>query len=151
MNSYFQSPSSLRGYEFPAFSGAPLSPELSAKSFEAPVTEPLYLSGARALGEPQQASPTQPGGEAAAPQPGWGENLAKFLGGVGKLGAGLGAGIAAARGNMPMAGQLLSGYYEDKTEDRDGDSLAKALATLKEAGLISKFTLDTGSDTTKVV
>jgi len=150
MSDYFQSQQSLRGYEFPAFSGAPLSPELTAASFTTPIEIP-FLSGTRALGEPQQPSPTQPGGEAAAAQPGWGEQWAKFLGGVGKLGAGLGAGIAAARGNMPMAGQLLSGYYEDKTEDRGGDSLAKALATLKEAGLISKFTLDTGSDTTKVV
>lgn len=151
MNDYFQSPTSLRGYEFPAFSGAPLSPELTAKSFTTPVTEPLYLGGARALGESQQPSPTQPGAEPTQAQPGWGEQMAKFLGGIGKLGAGLGAGIAAARGNMPMAGQLLSGYFEDKTGDTSGDSLAKALKTLKESGLISNFTLDVGSDTTKVV
>jgi hypothetical protein len=83
-------------------------------------------------------------------QPGWGKQLGDFLGGVGKLGAGLGAGIAAARGDMPMAGQLLSTYFQDKTGDKDESeesSLAKALRDLKEAGLIS-FQLNTGDKNT---
>lgn len=151
MADYFKTPVSLQGYNFQPVAGAPTSPNLTASSFTTPVTEPLYLSGARALGEPQQPSPTQPGAETQAPQAGWGDQWAKLFGGIGKLGAGLGAGIAAARGDMPMAGQLLSSYFEDKTGDTTGDSLAKALKTLQEAGLISAFTLDTGDDTTKVV
>ncbi len=151
MSEYFNSPGSLAGYKFDAVPGAPSSPTFSPSSFTSPVTEPLYLSGARALGEPQQPSPTQPGAGPAQTQPGWGEQWAKLFGGIGKLGAGLGAGIAAARGDMPMAGQLLSNYFEDKTGDTSGDSLAKALKTLQDAGLISAFTLDVGDDTTKVV
>jgi hypothetical protein len=151
MSVYFNSPSSLGNFNFQPVPNAPTSPTFTADSFTTPVTEPLYLSGARALGEPQQPSPIQPGAETQAAQPGWGENWAKFLGGIGKLGAGLGAGVAAARGDMPMAGQLLSSYFEDKTGDTSGDSLAKALKTLQDAGLISAFTLDTGDDTTKVV
>ena len=88
-------------------------------------------------------SPAQPGAE-----PGWGKQWADFLGGIGKLGAGLGAGVAAARGDMPMAGQLLSTYFQDKTGDKDESgesSLEKALRALKESGLIS-FNLDTGED-----
>ena len=152
----YRNPISFSGYNFAdstRFSG--FKPENLDKAFEfsgnVQLPDDLYLGGARALGEPQQASPTQPGGEAAAPQPGWGEQWGKLLSGIGRFGAGLGAGIAAARGDMPMAGQMLSSYFEDKTGDTSGDSLAKALKTLKDAGLISTFTLDTGDDTTKVV
>jgi DNA-binding PadR family transcriptional regulator len=51
---------------------------------------------------------------------------------------------------MPMAGQLLSTYFQDKTGDKDESeesSLAKALRDLKEAGLIS-FQLNTGDKNT---
>jgi hypothetical protein len=98
------------------------------------------LPGLSPAGAP---SPVQPGAE-----PGWGKQWADLFGGIGKLGAGLGAGIAAARGDMPMAGQLLSTYFQDKTGDRDESqesSLAKALRDLKESGIIS-FNLDTGDD-----
>lgn len=88
-------------------------------------------------------SPAQPGAE-----PTWGKQWAELFRGIGKLGAGVGAGIAAARGDMPMAGQLISTYYQDKTGDTDESgesSLEKALRALKESGLIS-FNLDTGDD-----
>ena len=45
-----------------------------------------------------------------------------------------------------MAGQLLSGYFQEKTGDKDESgesSLVKALRALKESGIIS-FKLDTG-------
>jgi hypothetical protein len=88
------------------------------------------------LGSAGAASPTQPGRT-----PGWGEQAKSLLEGIGKLGYGLGAGIAAARG-MPMAGMMLSNYYEDKTGDREqasGSSLEKALKALREAGIISSL------------
>ncbi len=117
---------------------------------------PLYLSGNRALFEPlpglsgisgpRGASPVMAGSEPSTKAAGWGEQVGSLLQGIGKLGAGLGAGIAAARG-LPMAGQMLSGYYEEKTGDRDQSeesSLEKALKALREAGLISALSLDTG-------
>ncbi len=152
----YRNPISIPGYNFAnSTSFSTFKPEDLDRAFkfssENQLLDDLYLGGARALGEPQQASPTQPGGEVAASQPGWGEQWNKLLSGIGKFGAGLGAGVAAARGDMPMAGQLLSSYFEDKTGDTSGDSLAKALKTLNDAGLISTFTLDTGDNTTKVV
>ena len=98
------------------------------------------LPGLSPAGAP---SPVQPGAE-----PGWAAQWNQFLTGLGKGAAGIGAGIAAARGDMPMAGQLLSTYFQDKTGDRDESkesSLAKALRELKESGLIS-FNLNTGDD-----
>lgn len=88
-------------------------------------------------------SPVQPGSE-----PGWASQWNQFFKGLGQGAAGIGAGIAAARGDMPMAGQLLSTYFQDKTGDKDESeesSLEKALRALKESGLIS-FNLDTGED-----
>jgi hypothetical protein len=129
----FTNPPNLQGYEFKAPSG------INYDVFRPDLGNVLGLDF-KGLGESSAPSPTQPGAE-----PGWGKQLGDFLGGVGKLGAGLGAGIAAARGDMPMAGQLLSTYFQDKTGDKDESeesSLAKALRDLKEAGLIS-FRLNT--------
>lgn len=116
---------------------------------------PAYLTGNRALFEslpalggisgPAQASPVMAGSEPPSKTSGWGEQVGSLLQGIGKLGAGLGAGIAAARG-MPMAGQMLSSYYEEKTGDKEPgeSSLEKALKALREAGLISPLKLDVG-------
>jgi hypothetical protein len=54
---------------------------------------------------------------------------------------------------MPMAGQLLSNYFQDKTGDTDESgesSLEKALRALKESGLIS-FKLNTDDDSDKLM
>ena len=116
---------------------------------------PAYLTGNRTLFESlpalggisgrAQASPVMAGSEPPAKTSGWGEQVGSLLQGIGKLGAGLGAGIAAARG-MPMAGQMLSSYYEEKTGDKEPgeSSLEKALKALREAGLISPIKLDVG-------
>lgn len=138
MSSPFNTPISVAGSDFR------VDPTLISGRSETPGIYGKF----GVLDGPQKSSPVQPGAE---PQGGWGDQLSKFLTSVGRLGAGLGAGIAAARGNMPMAGQLLSSYFQDKTNDTEGDSLAKALKTLQDAGLISKFTLDVGSDTTKIM
>lgn len=124
----------IAGYEFKAPTGVnyDFRPDLGGVIGDLPGLSPASAP-----------SPAQPGAEQ-----GWGKQWADFLGGVGKLGAGIGAGIAAARGDSPMAGQLLSTYFQDKTGDRDESSessLEKALRALKESGLIS-FKLDTGDD-----
>jgi len=120
---------------------------------------PAYLSGNRASYEPlpslggiagpSKASPVMAGSEPPSKSTGWGEQAKSFLQGLEKFGVGLGVGIAAARG-MPMAGQMLSNYYEDKTGDREEtgeSSLEKAFRALREAGLISALKLDTGEST----
>lgn len=132
---FFKNPLTLPGYNFTPPTGIDYS--ISPDNFSIAEGDP------RNLGSPSSPSPTQPGSESQA---GWGKQWAELLGGIGKLGAGLGAGIAAARGDMPMAGQLLSGYFQEKTGDRDESSessLEKALRALKESGMIS-FKLDTG-------
>lgn len=130
---YFKTPlPTLTGYDFKLPEGINYD---FRPNFDGVIDEPPGLSPASA------PSPAQPGAE-----PTWGKQWAELLGGVGKLGAGLGAGIAAARGDMPMAGQLLSTYFQDKTGDREESgesSLEKALRALEERGLIS-FKLDTG-------
>jgi hypothetical protein len=139
---FYLNPPTVKGYEFKAPTG------INYEGFRPDLGNVLDIN-LQNLGEPSAPSPMQPGA-----QPGWGKQLGDFLGGVGKLGAGLGAGIAAARGDMPMAGQLLSTYFQDKTGDKDESeesSLAKALRDLKEAGLIS-FKLNTGDkDTDKLM
>lgn len=132
---YFKNPLALEGYDFKPPSGIDYS--------FVPGNFGVFEGDPRNLGPASAPSPTQPGSESQA---GWGKQWAELLGGIGKLGAGLGAGIAAARGDMPMAGQLLSGYFQEKTGDRDESgesSLEKALRALKESGMIS-FKLDTG-------
>lgn len=132
---FFKNPLALPGYNFTPPTGIDYS--ISPGNFS------IAEGDIRNLGSPSSPSPTQPGSESQA---GWGKQWAELLGGIGKLGAGLGAGIAAARGDMPMAGQLLSGYFQEKTGDRDESSessLEKALRALKESGMIS-FKLDTG-------
>lgn len=139
---FYLNPPNVKGYSFPA------PTDFNYDVFRPDLGNVLDIN-LRNLGEASAPSPTQPGAE-----PGWGKQLGDFLGGVGKLGAGLGAGIAAARGDMPMAGQLLSTYFQDKTGDKDESeesSLAKALRDLKEAGLIS-FRLNTDDkDTDKLM
>jgi hypothetical protein len=125
---FFKNPIALPGYNFTPPTGIDYS--FPADNFGIAEGDP------RNLGSPSSPSPTQPGSESQA---GWGKQLAELLGGIG-------AGIAAARGDMPMAGQLLSGYFQEKTGDRDESSessLEKALRALKESGMIS-FKLDTG-------
>lgn len=133
-NDFFKNPSPLTNYNFSAPAGMDYSfrPDFGGVIGDLPN-----------LGPASAPSPTQPGSESQA---GWGKQWAELLDGIGKLGAGLGAGIAAARGDMPMAGQLLSGYFQEKTGDKDESSessLEKALRALKESGMIS-FKLDTG-------
>lgn len=130
---FYLNPPTVKGYEFKAPAG------IDYENFRPDLGNVLGLDF-KGLGESSAPSPTMPGAES-----GWGKQLGDFLSGVGKFGAGLGAGIAAARGDMPMAGQLLSTYFQDKTGDKDESeesSLAKALRDLKEAGLIS-FRLNT--------
>lgn len=131
---YYINPPTIANYDFQAPAGMnyDFRPDLGGV-----IDQPPGLSPASA------PSPVQPGS-----QPGWGKQWADLFGGIGKLGAGLGAGVAAARGDMPMAGQLLSTYFQDKTGDTDESgesSLTKALRALKESGIIS-FDLDTGDD-----
>jgi hypothetical protein len=134
-NDFFKNSLALSGYDSTPPTGIDYS--FSPSNFGIAEGDP------RNLGPASAPSPTQPGSESQA---GWGKQWAELLGGIGKLGAGLGAGIAAARGDMPMAGQLLSGYFQEKTGDKDESgesSLEKALRALKESGMIS-FKLDTG-------
>lgn len=139
---FFTNPPKVGGYEFPD------STSFNYDVFRPDLGNVLDLNSL-GLGGPSAPSPVQPGAE-----PGWGKQLKDFLGGVGKLGAGLGAGIAAARGDMPMAGQLLSTYFQDKTGDEDESeesSVAKALRTLNDFGMIS-FKLNTDDrDTDKLM
>jgi hypothetical protein len=133
-NDFFKAPPSLNGFDW---TNPPVLPSLQGfkADFGNVIDEVPGLSPASA------PSPAKPGAES-----GWGKQWADLLSGVGKLGAGLGAGIAAARGDMPMAGQLLSSYFQDKTGDKDESeesSLTKALRALKDSGIIS-FKLDTG-------
>ena len=141
---------SVTGYEFKAPTGYEFKdPTGIDYSFRPDLGNVLGLNDLPGLGSPSAPSPTQPGAA-----PGWGTQLKDFLGGVGKFGAGLGAGIAAARGDMPMAGQLISTYFQDKTGDKDESeesSVAKALRTLNDAGIIS-FQLKTDEkDTDKLM
>jgi hypothetical protein len=138
----FTNPPKVGGYEFPS------STSFNYDVFRPDLGNVLDLNSL-GLGGASAPSPVQPGAE-----PGWGKQLEDFLGGVGKFGAGLGAGIAAARGDMPMAGQLLSNYFQDKTGDTDESgesSLEKALRALKESGLISfKLNTDDESDNLRI-
>lgn len=146
---YFKTPfPTLTSYEFKAPAGYEFQEPTGINygfrpDFDGVIGELPGLSPASA------PSPAKPGAEG-----GWGKQWAELFGGIGKLGAGLGAGIAAARGDMPMAGQLLSSYFQDKTGDKDESdesSLAKALKNLREAGLIS-FKLNTeGKDSDKLM
>jgi hypothetical protein len=139
---FYLNPPTVKGYDFKAPTG------INYEGFRPDLGNVLDIN-LQNLGGPSAPSPTQPGA-----QPGWGEQLKDFLGGVGKFGAGLGAGIAAARGDMPMAGQLISTYFQEKTGDKDESeesSLAKALRTLNDFGMIS-FKLKTDNkDTDKLM
>lgn len=139
---FYLNPPNVKGYSFPA------PTDVNYDVFRPDLGNVLDINP-QTLGGPSAPSPTQPGA-----QPGWGKQLKDFLGGVGKFGAGLGAGIAAARGDMPMAGQLISTYFQEKTGDKDESeesSLAKALRTLNDFGMIS-FKLKTDDkDTDKLM
>lgn len=101
-----------------------------------------YLPSLNNLGSSENPSPTQPG-----KQPGWGEQVGALLKGIGALGRGVGAGIAAAKG-MPMAGMMLADYFDEKTGGQPTeDSLAKALKALREAGVISPIKLNVEGST----
>lgn len=139
---FFNVPPSLKNFDWSNF---PVLPSLQgARPDLGGVVD--ELPGLSPAGAP---SPAQPGAER-----GWGKQWAELFGGIGKLGAGVGAGIAAARGDMLMAGQLLPSYYQDKTGDKDESeesSLAKALRVLTDSGIIS-FKLNTdGKDSDKLM
>ncbi len=132
---FYLNPPTVKGYEFKAPTG------INYEGFRPDLGNVLDIN-LQNLGGPSAPSPTQPGA-----QPGWGKKVRDFLGQVS-------AGIAAARGDMPMAGQLISTYFQDKTGDKDESeesSVAKALRTLNDAGIIS-FQLKTDEkDTDKLM
>jgi len=145
MADYFTGANSLAGYQLPSSYSFPkyLTGDLS--TFK-PDFGDVFSQPEGMLGSSAAPSPTQPGAS-----PGWGKQLGDLLTGVGRLAGGVGAGIAAAKGD-PMAGQLLSAYFQDKTGDTDESgesSLVKALKALQESGIISPaklepFKLNTG-------
>jgi hypothetical protein len=147
MADYFTGANSLAGYQLPASYNFPkyLTGDLS--TFK-PDFGNVFSQPEGILGSPAAPSPTQPG-----TSPGWGKQWGDLLTGVGRLAGGVGAGIAAAKGD-PMAGQLLSAYFQDKTGDTDESgesSLVKALKALQESGIISPaklepFKLETGDN-----
>ncbi len=147
MADYFTGATPLTNYKLPPSYSTPAFSPGDSTAFRADLGGLVYQPEGM-LGSPAAPSPTQPGAS-----PGWGKQWGDLLTGVGRLAGGVGAGIAAAKGD-PMAGQLLSAYFQDKTGDTDESgesSLVKALKALQESGIISPaklepFKLDTGDN-----
>jgi hypothetical protein len=145
MADYFTGATPLTNYKLPPSYSTPAFSPGDSTAFRADLGGLVYQPEGM-LGSPAAPSPTQPGAS-----PGWGKQWGDLLTGVGRLAGGVGAGIAAAKGD-PMAGQLLSAYFQDKTGDTDESgesSLVKALKALQESGIISPaklepFKLNTG-------
>jgi hypothetical protein len=145
MADYFTGATPLTNYKLPPSYSTPAFSPGDSTAFRADLGGLVYQPEGM-LGSPAAPSPTQPGAS-----PGWGKQWGDLLTGVGRLAGGVGAGIAAAKGD-PMAGQLLSAYFQDKTGDTDESgesSLVKALKALQESGIISPaklepFKLETG-------
>jgi len=145
MADYFTGATPLTNYQLPPSYSFPKFAAGDLSSFKGDFGN-VFSQPEGMLGSPAAPSPTQPGAS-----PGWGKQWGDLLTGVGRLAGGVGAGIAAAKGD-PMAGQLLSAYFQDKTGDTDESgesSLVKALKALQESGIISPaklepFKLNTG-------
>jgi hypothetical protein len=158
MADYFTGATPLTNYKLPPSYSTPAFSPGDSTAFRADLGGLVYQPEGM-LGSPAAPSPTQPGAS-----PGWGKQWGDLLTGVGRFAGGVGAGIAAAKGDPmadqllsayrgdPMAGQLLSAYFQDKTGDTDESgesSLVKALKALQESGIISPaklepFKLETG-------
>jgi hypothetical protein len=151
MADYFTGTNPLAAYQLPSSYSFPKFDTVDLSTFKGDFGD-VFSRPEGMLGSSAAPSPTQPGAT-----PGWGKQWGDLLTGVGRLAGGVGAGIAAAKGD-PMAGQLLSAYFQEKTGDTDesGDSsLVKALKALQESGMISpvkmdSFKLDTG-DSSKLL
>jgi hypothetical protein len=138
MADYFTGATPLTNYKLPPSYSTPAFSQGDSTAFRADLGGLVYQPEG-VLGSPEAPSPMQPGAS-----PGWGKQWGDLLTGVGRLAGGVGAGIAAAKGD-PMAGQLLSAYFQDKTGDTDESgesSLIKALKALQESGIISPAKLD---------
>lgn len=155
MADYFTGTPSLSSYKLPPAYSTPAFAPNESTTFRGDLGGLIYQPEGM-LGAPSAPSPTQPGAAPGA-APSWGKQWGDLLAGVGRFAGGIGAGIAAAKGD-PMAGQLLSAYFQDKTGDTDESgesSLVKALKALQESGMISpvkmdSFKLDTG-DSSKLL
>jgi hypothetical protein len=138
MADYFTGATPLTNYKLPPSYSTPAFSQGDSTAFRADLGGLVYQPEGM-LGSPEAPSPMQPGAS-----PGWGKQWGDLLTGVGRFAGGVGAGIAAAKGD-PMAGQLLSAYFQDKTGDTDESgesSLVKALKALQESGIISPAKLD---------
>jgi hypothetical protein len=155
MADYFTGPNPLAAYQLPSSYSFPKFDTVDLSTFKGDFGD-VFSRPEGMLGSSAAPSPTQPGATPGA-TPGWGKQWGDLLTGVGRLAGGVGAGIAAAKGD-PMAGQLLSAYFQEKTGDTDESgesSLIKALKALQESGMISpvkmdSFKLDTG-DSSKLL
>jgi hypothetical protein len=155
MADYFTGTNPLAAYQLPSSYSFPKFDTVDLSTFKGDFGD-VFSRPEGILGSSAAPSPTQPGATPGA-TPGWGKQWGDLLTGVGRLAGGVGAGIAAAKGD-PRAGQLLSAYFQEKTGDTDESgesSLIKALKALQESGMISpvkmdSFKLDTG-DSSKLL
>jgi hypothetical protein len=175
MADYFTGTNPLAAYQLPSSYSFPKFDTVDLSTFKGDFGD-VFSRPEGILGSSAAPSPTQPGATPGA-TPGWGKQWGDLLTGVGHLAGGVGAAIAAAKGDpmaghlaggvgagiaaakgAPMAGQLLSAYFQEKTGDTDESgesSLVKALKALQESGMISpvkmdSFKLDTG-DSSKLL